>query len=205
MDDDPLFRQSVDSFLQRLASRAATPGGGSASALLGAVAAALCGMVGRLNDKATGEHGVLHETIPVADELRQRLEHLSAEDVHRFEQLMQACKLPNSDPHKAARKTAATIAATETPLEIMSAALAVGELALLGLEKSKKSCVSDAGVAGLAAHAALEGAGLNVMINLPGIDTERQRVDFRFRADQLRARGRVLRERLEVLLAALHG
>ena len=55
------------SFLRDLSSRAPTPGGGSASALVGAVSAALCGMVGRLNDKKDGTPGKLHDTIETAD------------------------------------------------------------------------------------------------------------------------------------------
>jgi len=203
MDGTPLLEESVGSFLHRLASRAATPGGGSASAVLAAVAAALCGMVGRLNDKATGEPGVLHETIARADVLRHRLEHLAAEDVCRFEALLRAWKLPDTDPHKAAAKQAATIAATETPLSIMSAAVEVMELAVSGLRQSKKNCVSDAGVAGLAAHAALEGAALNVMINLPGIADETQRELLRRREETLRDRGRVLRQEVDALLNLL--
>ncbi len=205
MNDNPLLEQSVDSFLQSLASRAATPGGGSASAVLAAVAAALCGMVGRLNDKATGEPGVLHETIARADELRQRLQRLAAEDVCRFEALLRTWKTPDTDPHKVAAKEAATIAATETPLSIMSAAVEVMELAVMGLRQSKKNCVSDAGVAGLAAHAALEGAALNVMINLPGIADEMQRESLRCREAALRDRGRTLRLEVDGLLNRLFG
>jgi formiminotetrahydrofolate cyclodeaminase len=109
-----------------------------------------------------------------------------------------ACwRLPDDDPTKAAGKEAATIAATETPLEIMSRAHEVMALARVGLEKSKKNCLSDAGVAAFMAHAALEGARLNVMINLPGIADQEKRAELRSRSDKLRAHARSLRAEID--------
>lgn len=197
--------QSVGGFLGELSSRAPTPGGGSAGALVGAVAAALCGMVGRLNDKPSGEAGPLHETIVVADGLRERLAGLANEDIQAFTALMAAWKLPDDDPSKPARKEQATIAATRTPLEIMRQVVEVMRLAAAGLEKSKKSCLSDAGIAAIMAHAALEGARLNVMINLPSIADERQRAELRFQADALRAEANTLRAKADEIIEAKYG
>jgi len=187
---------SVADFLSVLASRSPTPGGGSASALVGAVAAALCGMVGRLNDKKTGEAGPLHDTIQQADAVLERLSRLADADIEAFNGLMATWKLPD-DPANAARKQAATITATESPLEIMGAAVEVMKLAKRGLELSKKNCLSDAGVAGFVAHAALEGARLNVMINLPGITDPAKRDALRGQSDALRAEARALRAEID--------
>lgn len=189
----------IDAFLSELSSRAATPGGGSASALVGAIAAALAGMVGRLNDKKDGSPGPLHETIAAADALRGRLTALMDEDIAAFNELAATWKLPD-DPGHRARKEAAVIAATEKPLEIMERCVEVMRLARAGLETSKKNCLSDAGVAGLCAHAALESARLNVMINLPGIADEARRTELRRRADQIRAQARGLRGTIDGLL-----
>ena len=194
----------VHHFLQTLASRAPTPGGGSASALVGAVGAALCGMVGRLNDKKTGEPGPLHGTIEMADRLRGRLEELIDEDIAAFEGLMRCWKLPDDDPEKAAKNQAATIAATLAPLEIMQAAFEVMKLAAEGLEKSKKNCLSDAGVAAFMAHACLEGARLNVMINLPGIKDEARSRQLKDRSEGLRAEAKALRDAIDVRVAEKH-
>jgi formiminotetrahydrofolate cyclodeaminase len=182
------FDRRISEFLTDLASRAATPGGGSASALVGAVAAALCAMVGRLNDKKDGAAGALHETIATADALRARLESLIDEDIAAFDALAASWKLPD-DSANAETKQAAIVLATKTPLEIMWASLEVMGLAVEGLEMSKKNCLSDAGVAGLCAHAALESARLNVMINLPGISDEAARAALRNRAEELRSLG----------------
>jgi formiminotetrahydrofolate cyclodeaminase len=191
----------IATFLDDLSSRAATPGGGSASALVGAVAAALVGMVGRLNEKKDGTAGPLHETIGPADALRSRLQALIDEDIAAFNELAATWKLPDDDPAHRVRKTAAVIAATEKPLEIMEKALDVLRLADAGLNKSKKNCLSDAGVAGICAHAALESARLNVMINLPGIADEVRRSQLEERADLLRSHAAALRESIDRLIS----
>lgn len=177
------------------------PGGGSASALVGAVAAALAGMVGRLNDKKDSAPGPLHDSIEPADALRARLQALMDEDIAAFNELAATWKLPDEPAHRA-RKEAAVIAATEKPLEIMERCHEVMRLAAAGLDKSKKNCLSDAGVAGLCAHAALESARLNVMINLPGIREVARRSELRRRADQVRSDGFELRARIEQLIEA---
>ncbi|MBE7506368.1 MAG: cyclodeaminase/cyclohydrolase family protein [Planctomycetia bacterium] len=197
--------QTVKGFLQSLSSKAATPGGGSASALVGAVGAALCGMIGRLNDKKDGAPGPLHDTLGEADRLLARLGELIDEDVLAFEALAASWKLSDDSPENAAAKESAAIAATQSPLEIMEQAVAVMRLAVSGLEKSKKNCLSDAGVAGLMAHAALEGARLNVAINLPGIKDAVARYSLRTRSGALRDEAAALRKRIDALIDASYG
>ncbi len=198
--------EAIGGFLETLSSRAPTPGGGSASALLGAVGAALCGMVGRLNEKKRGtEPGRLHDTIEPADAALARLAALADEDIAAFTELMRTWKLDDDEPDAEQQKQAATIAATEAPLAIMTAAMAVLRLAVQGLETSKKNCVSDAGVAAFAAKAALEGARLNVMINLPSIADEGRRAALRERADALLAESQALRETVAQRIEAQYG
>jgi formiminotetrahydrofolate cyclodeaminase len=197
--------ETISGFLGALASRAATPGGGSASALIGAVGAALCGMVGRLNEKKRGEEpGPLHDTIEPADAAMARLMTLADEDIAAFTELMRTWKLAGDEPEAERQKQTATMAATEAPLAIMTAAMAVMRLAVQGLETSKKNCVSDAGVAAFAAKAALEGARLNVMINLPGISDEKRRAALRERADALLAEAQTLSETVRRRIEALY-
>lgn len=197
--------QTLVEFLQSLSSRAATPGGGSASALVGAVAAALCGMVARLNDKSDGTPGPLHDTLADADKFLARQTELIDEDIAAFNGLAVSWKLPDDNAENAAAKEAAVVTATQSPLEIMEQAVAVMKLAVQGLEHSKKNCLSDAGVAGLMAHAALEGARLNVAINLPGIRDAVTRFSLRSRSGALRDEAAALRKRIDALIDAHYG
>jgi formiminotetrahydrofolate cyclodeaminase len=191
----------VAGFLTDLSSRAATPGGGSASALVGAIAAALCGMVGRLNDKKDGAPGPLHETIPEADGLMERLKSLVDEDIAAFNDLAASWKLPDDAAH-ASQKQAAIIRATKIPLDIMAEAADLMHIAVEGLSKSKKNCLSDAGVAGILAHAALEAARLNVMINLPGISDPAIRSELSSHARTLLDHGNASRLHIDRLITA---
>lgn len=199
-----ITKQPVNEFLSTLASRSPTPGGGSASALIGAVAAALCAMVGRLNDKKSGEPGALHDTIEQADALRERLELLADEDVTAFNELMACWKLPPDADERYARMETATAHATEAPLSVMATALDVMKLAYKGLDISKKNCISDAGVAGLAAHACVEAARLNVMINLPGLSNQDKALEFRDRAVQIREEAAELAKKIGDRIAELY-
>jgi formiminotetrahydrofolate cyclodeaminase len=149
--------------------------------------------VRRLNDKKTGEHGPLHETIAPADALTGRLSALVREDAESFNAVVKSWKLQDGDPQKEPSKQAAQLLATLTPLETMEKALEVMKLAVVGLEKSKKGCLSDAGVAAFLAHACLEGARLNVMINLPEIKDEKKREEIREKAGKLRSEANTIR------------
>ena len=196
--------ESIHEYLRQLSSRAATPGGGSASALVGAVAAALCAMVARLNDRPDGEPAVLHALMEQADGLRDRLLMHADEDVAAFTELMACWKLPADVPDRHARTQAATIRATEAPLAIMDAARDVLTMAVECLAKSKKGCISDAGVAGLAAYACVESARLNVMINLPGIHDIAVREGLAKRARMLRGDAAQLAGKVSVRIETLY-
>lgn len=197
----PTYDTSIEQFLGDLSSRAATPGGGSASALVGAIAAALCGMVGRLNDKADGTPGPLHGSISTADALMQDMKRLIDDDIRAFKQLSATWKLPADHPSAREAKQAAVLEATQSPIEIMSKAMFIMKLAAVGLEKSKRNCRSDAGVAAILSHAALEGARLNVLINLPGIEDARQREELRSRCESLHVSAAALRREMDAMLA----
>jgi len=196
-----LEEETAAGFLESCAARTPTPGGGSVSAYVGALGASMAAMTARLNDKKT-EAGPLHDLIPLADGAMGRLNALVKADAEAFNEVMAAMKLPDSDPQKAEKGQAAQVKATATPLETMREALAVMELAKTGLEKSKASCRSDAGVAGIMAHAALEGAYLNVVINLPGFTDAKKCDEFRRAANDVRERGRKVKAEIDRLLAA---
>lgn len=168
--------QPVQEFLDRLASSAATPGGGSAAALMGAMGAALVGMVCRLTigkkidlEVEDGMKAVLVE----AENLRARLTQMIAEDIAAFDLLMAAYALPKETGEQKAARSAAIQAglrqATEVPLACARICAEVIALSHCAAEKGNLNVISDAGVAALAAQAALRSAALNVYINAPGI------------------------------------
>jgi methenyltetrahydrofolate cyclohydrolase len=160
---------TLASFLQELSSGAATPGGGCASAFAGALAVGLVAMVAR-------NTGGLDEIAAEADSLRGELEKLVDADAAAFEEVMTAFRLPKeTDEQKAERSTAIQAAykeAVEPPLAVCERAHRVLELAGSVAEQGNPNAVSDAGVAALLAASALEGAALNVEINLGSIKDE---------------------------------
>jgi len=193
---------TVTRFTEALASGAATPGGGSASALSGALAAGLVAMVARntaANPDYADRAAELDQIAADAERLREELVGLVDEDAAAFDRVMAAFRLPkDTDELKAARSEqiqAAYKAAVEPPLRVCRDALAVLELAEQIVEQGNPNAVSDAGVAALLAASALEGAALNVEINLGSIKEESFRSESAEAAEQARADGLRLRDR----------
>lgn len=160
---------TLASFLAELSSGAATPGGGCAAALSGALAAGLVAMVAR-------NTGGMDEVAAEADDLRGRLEELVDADAAAFEHVMAAFRLPKeTDEQKAERRAAVQAAykgAVEPPLAVCAAASRVLALAAVVAEQGNPNAISDAGVAALLAASAVDGAALNVDINLGAIKDE---------------------------------
>jgi len=167
---------SIEKFLDELAGRAPTPGGGSAAAVMGAMAAALVSMVCNVTLGKKGYEAVDAELKAVRDEsetMRRRLTAMVDEDVAAFDSLMAAYKLPKATDDDRARRAAAIEGAlrraTETPLDCARAAAQVIKLARRASEGGYTGVVSDGGVGVLAAYTALRSAALNVYINAPSL------------------------------------
>lgn len=186
-------------FLESIAARTPTPGGGSVAAYAGAMASALLAMVARLNDKKA-EVGPLHDMIEKAEALIGRLNQLVSDDARAFDAVMAAMKLPETEPDRMQRMAAANLHATQVPLDTMQAAVAVLELADESAKKSKASCLSDAGVAAYLAGAAAASARLNVLINLPGITDAAKRSALRQSADDLMSRATKLVNQVDAVM-----
>jgi len=168
--------KSVQVFLDELASKASTPGGGSAAAILGAMGAALASMVCNLTAGKKGYEDVeaeLRSVLARSEDLRSRLTDMIRADVEVFDRVMGAYGMAkDTEAQKAARAEAiqsALKAATDVPLACASACAEVIDLCLPVAQKGNKNVISDAGVAVLAAYGALRSAALNVYINTPGI------------------------------------
>lgn len=173
---EQIAQDSVELFLERLASADATPGGGSAAAVMGAMGAALAAMVCRLTVGKADYAAVqaeMQKALIECDALRQRLVGMVAEDVAAFDALMAAYRLPKaSDADKAARSAAIQAGlqgATEAPLRCARACADVVRLCARVARHGNLNVISDAGVGVLAAAAALRSAALNVYINAPSI------------------------------------
>lgn len=168
-------------FAAETASESPAPGGGSISAYMGALGAALGTMVANLSSHKAGWDDRWEEFSDWADRgqaLLAELLHLVDEDTEAFNRIMAVFAMPKStDEEKAARSAAlqeATLYATEVPLRTMKAAVRVFPLVRAMAETGNPNSVSDAGVGALAARSAVLGACLNVKINAAGLkDRER--------------------------------
>lgn len=163
-------------FADETASVSPAPGGGSISAYMGALGAALGTMVANLSAHKPGWDDRWKEFSDYAEEGRRSLDSLIAlvdEDTAAFNRIMGAIGMPKStDEEKAARAEAleaATLYATEVPLRTMEAAFGTYPLLEAMASKGNPNSVSDAGVGTLAADAAVHGAFLNVRINAAGL------------------------------------
>lgn len=174
---------------EETASESPAPGGGSISAYMGALAAALGTMVANLTAHKAAYDEVWEKYSDYAEEgqnLMEQLLHLVDEDTAAFNRIMDVFAMPKkTDADKAARKEAmeaATLYATEVPLRTMETAYKVFPLLRAMVEEGNPASVTDAGVGTLAARAAVRGAFLNVKINAAGLTD-------RTKAEQLIARG----------------
>lgn len=167
---------SVERFLDELAGGSATPGGGSAAAIMGAMGAALVSMVCNLTIGKKGYENVEGEMRTLLEEseaLRVRLAGMVAEDVAAFDSLMAAYRMPKaSDDEKSVRSAAIQRGlrlATEAPLDCARACAEAVRLTERAVEHGNLNAISDVGVGVIAAFAALRSAALNVQINVPQI------------------------------------
>jgi formiminotetrahydrofolate cyclodeaminase len=176
MSESELTALPLTDFIAQLASRAPVPGGGSASALAGAMAAALVAMVARLTVERPaypGKEAQALEILADAERLREELLALAAKDADAYAALLNARRLPKESPgERAVRATAVEAAgtiATEVPLQTARLAEEALQLAVRIAPIGNRNAVSDAGVAALLAATAVRGAALNVRINLPDL------------------------------------
>ena len=163
---------TVKGFAHETSRESPAPGGGTISAYMGALGAALGTMVANLSSHKPGWDDQWEKFSQWADkgqELMTELLHLVDEDTEAFNRIMAAFGLPKkTEEDKAARSQAiqeATLYATQVPLHTMQASFRAFDICRAMAEEGNPNSVSDAGVGALAARAAVLGAGLNVKIN----------------------------------------
>ncbi|NOQ13643.1 MAG: methenyltetrahydrofolate cyclohydrolase [Methyloprofundus sp.] len=164
--------KSIQQFLDELASKAPTPGGGSAAALLGAQSAALTSMVCNLTigkPKYQEVDADMQALLSKAELLRATLTDMIKADVDVFEQLMAAYGLAKETEQEKAQRSqqiqTVLRAATCVPLACAKACAQAIQLSQEAADKGSLNVISDAGVAVMSAYAGLKSAALNVYIN----------------------------------------
>ncbi|MCQ8106387.1 cyclodeaminase/cyclohydrolase family protein [Methylomonas sp. SURF-2] len=168
--------KSLETFLDELAGKQATPGGGSAAAVMGAQGAALVGMVCNLTigkPKYAAVEADMQALLAEAEDLRETLIGMIKADVDVFDKLMACYGLPKASDeekaHRGAQIQAVLREATEVPLACAKACAQAMALSRVAAEKGNLGVISDAGVAVMAAYAGLKSAALNVRINAAGL------------------------------------
>jgi formiminotetrahydrofolate cyclodeaminase len=164
-------------FIEELAAATPTPGGGSAAAFAGAMAAGLVSMVARLTIGKKGyqdQEKKMKEVLEESKTLRSELEDDVDRDAKAFTQVMDAYKMPKSDPDRKQAIQDATLGAALVPMEVAEKSLRVMGLALEAAQSGNINAISDAASAVNLAYASLKSAAYNVRINLSGLDDKEE-------------------------------
>jgi len=159
---------SIQNFINELSSNSPTPGGGGASALVGAIGVSLCSMVTNLTTgkKKYAEYQMDLDAILIRTEASiNRLLSLIRKDAEVFEPLSQAYNIPKEAPGRDDILEGALVTACTIPMEILQEVYSVTDIIESLLIKGSKLALSDVGVAASACRSAMESAALNVYIN----------------------------------------
>lgn len=198
-----LAQLQVSEFTALLASDAPAPGGGSAAALEGAIGAALTAMVCGLTvgKKKYAEHQQLAEdSQKKGASLMAQFVDVMDRDTEAFNVVSAAFSLPKeTDEEKAARSAAiqkGLEGCTATPFEMMELAVETLELTAAILGKSNESAASDLGVSALSLRAAVQGAWLNVLINIGSLKNKALAEEYRKKGEELLARALPLADKI---------
>jgi formiminotetrahydrofolate cyclodeaminase len=171
--------KSIEVFLDELASKAATPGGGSAAAMMGAQSAALTSMVCHLTIGKANYANVetdMKTLLEKSENLRKELTAMIKADVEVFGKIMDCYRLPKitaEEQVKRGEKIQQVLKeATLVPLDCVRACVDAINLSGVAADKGSLAVISDAGVAVMTAYAGLKSAALNVYINTSNIKDE---------------------------------
>ncbi len=194
-EKERLVRMDLKAFADETASESPAPGGGSISAYMGALGAALGTMVANLSSHKRGWDDRWKEFSDWAvkgQAVMKELVGLVDEDTAAFDRIMAAFGMPKgSEEEKTVRAQAiedATLYASQVPLRTMKASFKVFELARAMAAEGNPNSVSDAGVGALAARSAVLGACLNVKINAVGLNDKAKAAELIAEAESLAAK-----------------
>lgn len=191
-----MLNRSCTEFVEILASKEAVPGGGGASAYVGSLGTALGSMVGNLTlgkKKYKDVEEDIKSLLDKSENLIKRLNELVDEDAKAFKPLSEAYRLPSETEEEKAYKEkmiqASLEAAAQAPLEIARVCGEAIDLHKEYAEKGSRLAVSDAGCGAVFCKAALQGARLNVLINLNLMKDEELRNKMKNEIDEITSRG----------------
>lgn len=192
-----MLEKPATQFLAELSSNAPVPGGGGASAAVGAFAAALGMMVTNLTIGKKKYAEYEEELIACRarlEELRDQLIDLVDGDAVAFEPLSKAYSIPKDDPSRDQIMEDALYEASVVPMSIMETVLAAAKELEILVENGSRLAVSDVGVGILFAQAAIEGASLNVYINTKLMKNRERADEMNAKADAIIAEGAALQK-----------
>ncbi|MEJ2366761.1 MAG: glutamate formimidoyltransferase [Acidobacteriota bacterium] len=210
---DALIALRVDGFVHEVSRNSPAPGGGSVAALAGSLGAALAAMVANLTVGKSGYEENWDAMSSLADKAQRvkdaLLEAVDA-DTQAFNGFMAALRMPKRTPEETAARKAAMQAglkqAVAVPLHTARLSLDALDLARGAARGGNRNSVSDAGVAAQVAMAALEGAVLNVRINLPGVKDDAFVEEMQQACEALERDGRaILDETMSEVLRKIDG
>ena len=183
-------KEGLEKFIDDVASSSPAPGGGSVAAAAGALASALSSMVCRLTigkKKFKEVEEELKEVLEKAEKTRRQMQEFIVKDAESFDKVMDAFKLPKYTEEEIQKRNIAIQEATKgaivVPLQVMEAGVEALELSQIVVEKGNPNMVSDAGVSALMAKSAVEGAYLNIRININSIEDQTFASSYREKAD----------------------
>lgn len=210
--NEKLVRMDLRSFANETASESPAPGGGSISAYVGSLGAALGTMVANLSAGKRGweEHIALFSNeAEKGQQIKDELIRLVDEDTHAFNKIMNGFALPkNTDEEKKIRTEAiqdATKYACEIPLSVMQTAFSALDMLAVMIDKGNQNSITDAGVGVLCVKTAVRGAYFNVMINAQGLKDTAFAAEIKAKAkailDETNTKAESILEKVESVIA----
>lgn len=203
MNQEAQKEMTVVEFLDSLASGNATPGGGSAAALAGSMAAALVEMVANLTLGKKGfedQESALKKMLEEANAYRQSLLSTIVNDINAYQEVIKAYLLPKTNEEEKRKRQEeiqkALKKAADPPLFTAATSLKVLKLCQQAIEKGKPQAITDAAVGALLAEAALWGGSLNVLINLSALEDKKYVQKMKKDLQRLRQEGEKIKQEI---------
>ncbi|MBQ9389824.1 MAG: cyclodeaminase/cyclohydrolase family protein [Synergistaceae bacterium] len=190
MAEKLLMKESCAEFSKLLGAKVSMPGGGAASALVGALGSALCQMAANFtvgNKRYLDVEDEMKSIVERSDKLRARLIELADEDAKAFPELSAAWKLPKDAPDRQAIFEKAALNACKAPLEMVKCCCEAIDLLSVVMEKGNVMLISDVGCGVLLCEAAMNSAAMNIYINAGSLRHSPEAREIESQTDELLA------------------